>query len=85
MDEKYSTIRLSSLKCHVFDHESQKILCGLDRWRYTPFKINKRRSDLKTMYEKHKAFATRRGDPNPYKFTCIKCEDLLEKILDQQL
>jgi hypothetical protein len=29
------------------------------------------------MLEKHKAFAERRGGPNPYKFTCQKCEQLI--------
>jgi len=74
----YSTIRISSRCAHVFDYDNDKILCGVNRWERTPFRINKSKYDQLSILERHKAFAERRGGPNPYKFTCVKCQQILE-------
>lgn len=81
MDKIYSTIRMCSLKCHVFDHEEDRVLCSVNRWNCRPFTINKTKYDIKEMIKRHKAFAKRRGKPNPYKYTCIRCEQVLEKLM----
>lgn len=78
MDKRYSTIRLSGATAHIFDHKSGKTLCGRDRWQHTPFKLNKSSFDGEEMLKRHKAFAERRGEPNPYKFTCKRCEQILK-------
>ena len=77
---KYSTIRVSSRKAHIFDHSEDRVLCGVNRWKWTPFTINKTKYNAKDMLERHKGFSERRGGPNPYKFTCKRCEKLLIQI-----
>lgn len=81
MINRFSTIRISNRKCHIYDYKMDKLLCGVDRWDCKPFKINKTSYDAKEMLKRHKSFAERRGGPNPYKFTCMKCESILEKML----
>lgn len=80
--EEYSTIRISSYKAHIFNHLTKKILCGIDRWSYTPFIINKTKYGAGLMLEKHEAFAKKRGDPNPYKYTCINCLNKINSVLE---
>ena len=79
--ERYSTIRLgNNHKVHSFDHGDDRVLCGVNRWYHTPFKINKTVWDLNTMLKKYKGYIKRRGGHNPYKFTCKRCEKILETL-----
>lgn len=80
MEERYSKIMLSSLKVHIFDHSGNKVLCGLNRWGNTPFRIYKTKFNANIMFDQHTAIAERRGYPNPYKFTCRKCNKLIGDI-----
>jgi hypothetical protein len=80
----YSTIRLKSYKAHIHNYSTNKTLCGFNRFDMIPFILNKTRYNAKTMLEKHEAFATRRGSPNPYKWTCIKCRDKIERIINTE-
>ena len=79
MKDNYSTIRLGKGKAHIFNHLANKVLCGVDRWKYPPFTINKNKSNAEEIQSKHSAFAERRGGPNPYKFTCKRCEQLIKE------
>lgn len=81
-EKRYSTIRISSHKAHVYDHKNKRVLCGTSHLYWTPFKINKTKYQLPEMLKRHKAFAERRGGYNPYKFTCIKCENILIKLTE---
>lgn len=77
--EDYSTIRLGNLKAHIFCHSRDKVLCGVNRWDCVPFVLNKGRYNALDILLRHRAFAIRRGYPNPYKYTCMGCEKIIEK------
>ena len=81
MEYRYSTIRLGNNKrAHVFDHGKGRVLCGVNRFHYTPFKLNKKKLDVKTMAKNFNGYAERRGGLNPYKFTCKRCTDIINKL-----
>lgn len=82
---KYGTVRISSYVAHVHCYATNKTLCGLKRWQWPPYILNKTMYDAETMLKRHIAFAERRGGPNPYKYTCIKCENKLQKIVDGKI
>ena len=80
MEKKYRIIKLGKgHKLHVFNDKKDKILCGVDRWKYPPFHINKTLFNIDDMIDKVEGVSERRAGPNPYKFVCIKCEELLNK------
>ena len=70
----YSSARIFPAKCHIFDHITGKLLC------LTPIKnltINKTKYNKEDMKKIFAGYAIRRGGPNPYKWTCKKCEKLI--------
>jgi len=77
-EERYSKITLGSRKVHIFDHVNNKVLCGLDRWKNTPFHIYKTKFTAEDMLDKHTAITIRRGGPKAYKWTCKKCNKLID-------
>jgi len=80
--ETYSTIRIGQQhRAHIFDHFNNKVLCGVNRFQHPPFKINVTEFDIKEMGKTFLGYSKSRGGPNPNKFTCIKCENILEKML----
>ena len=83
MEEIYSKIVVGSYKIHIFDHEKDKVICGLDRWKNTPFRIYKTKFNAKDMFSEHKAVANRRKT-NPYKWLCLKCNARIERISNKE-
>lgn len=80
--ETYSTIRLGkNHRAHVFDHQHDKVLCGVNRFQNPPFKINVKQLTKEQMGESFFGYTERRGDINPNKFTCIKCQNKLIQLL----
>ena len=78
--KRYSTIRLGRRhKAHIFDHFEERVLCGINRFKFTPFKINKIKLNADTMAKTFNNYAKRRG-ANPYKFTCRKCIRLINNM-----
>lgn len=75
----YSRVTLT--KAHVFDHETGSTLCGTREglWYGKP---NKRLLDAKEMLKRHRQIAIDRGYPNPYKWSCKKCEEKLKGIVE---
>lgn len=80
MEYRYSKITLSSHKIHIFDHVNNRLLCGIDRWKYPPFRIYKTKFNAKDMLDDHSSIAERRGHTNPYKFVCVKCNNIIKDI-----
>jgi len=64
------------LKAHVFDHQTGKVACN-SRFQRDLGPPNKRRYSREDMLERHSAIHQRKGGPNPYKFCCKKCEEVL--------
>ena len=83
MEYRYSKITLSSHKIHIFDHVNDRLLCGVNRWKYPPFKIYKKRLNAKDMFDDHLSITERRGGPNPYKFVCVKCNNIIKDICNK--
>ncbi len=84
MVDHFSTISLGSYTKHIFDHDNNRVLCGLNRWNNTPFRINETRFGPDTMLERHLAFAERRGYPNPFKYTCKRCAQILNMSITKE-
>lgn len=84
MENIYSTIRIGNrYKKHVYNHKSRKIICGIEKHRFPPIRINKTKHNMEAIFEKNLAFLVNRGHSNPYKFTCKKCVGLLAKQLNK--
>jgi len=79
MEERYSKIVVGSHKTHIFDHDKNIVLCGLDRWKNTPFRIYKTKFNAKDMFDDREAIAERRHI-NPYKWLCLKCSASIERV-----
>lgn len=75
-EHSFSTIQIGNSKRHIFDHKTNKLLCGVNRWKNTPFKIFKTKFDAKCMLENHLGAAIRR-EINPFKYVCFKCGQIL--------
>jgi len=73
MSKKYSVIRLSNWKAHILNQENGELLCGTDKFKNSPFTINKTIMDTKAIRRTFAGYIARRGGPNPHKFTCRKC------------
>ena len=77
IDKKYSTIRMGvSNKAHIFNHNTKQLLCKTGK--VSPYKINKKLLNSQEMHIKFIQYAIKRGYPNPYKYTCKKCEILIK-------
>jgi len=77
---RFSTVRAYNRTAHVYDLETNRVLCNTNmKWINLATK-NKSSFDANEMLHRHYGFAVRRGGPNPFKFCCIGCKNKLMEI-----
>lgn len=82
---RYTSIKLTNKKIHIFDCAEGKILCSVGR-RYQEcgvLNINKTKYCGKEMLERHQAFAKRREEKNlkSHKFVCKSCSKKMAELV----
>jgi len=80
MDKRYCTISLGRNHVnHVYNHETNKVVCGCDRYAFPPVVMQRAVLSKEDIVKKHIQQAERRGGSNPFKFVCQGCMRGLDK------